>query len=123
MTREQVGILNALVTHAVEQLTNNNMPVRDDERQVARMVGSWCLSREGPLIVEPDMRVVVGGRMGHALTEGGNATAGYWTRCTCEWDSGPRPNPHRAYADWLAHAAEQLPTAVRRYVAGRGVSR
>jgi hypothetical protein len=46
LTPSQVGVLNALVTHAIESLTNSNLPVSDDERSIARLVGQWALTAE-----------------------------------------------------------------------------
>lgn len=116
MRREQVGVLNALVTYAMEQLP----VVSDDEREVAQIVGRWALSREGPLIVDPSSVVVLGGRMGHAITFMGPRPSVHATECSCGWESGPRPDHDTAWRDWLGHAAEQIPPEVRRYVAGRG---
>lgn len=48
---QHLGVLNALVTHAVEQLTNNNLPVSDDEQAVAREIGRLTLLGDpGPLV-------------------------------------------------------------------------
>ncbi len=50
LTAEQVGILNSLVTFAVEELDSlggglqrAREPVADDERAVAKIVGQWAL--------------------------------------------------------------------------------
>jgi hypothetical protein len=131
MTREQIATLNALVTFAVEQLDSMAPPgqgrpsaVADDEREVARIVGRWALSNDGPLIVDPSMRVVLGGEMGHAVSwgRGSDEPRAHRAWCTCGWDSEDRPTRDATHRAWLAHAAEQIPSAVKRYVAGRGVA-
>lgn len=47
LTRQQVSILNALVTFAAENIPGG---LGEDEREVARIVGGWAIIGETPVV-------------------------------------------------------------------------